>query len=301
MTLPSIVSNKLTFKGSLGSNLVARLDSPERPDAYVLFAHYFTGNKDITALSRIARALNQANIALFRFDYTGLGASEGDFANTNFSSNVKDIIAAAKFMREHYQAPQILVGHSLGGTAAIAAASEIPEVRAVATIGSPCDTAHVQHNFVNHIDEINEKGEAEVILGGKKFNIKKQFLDDISNQDMPGKIRNLKKALLVMHSPIDETVSIENAQRIYELAKHPKSFISLDKADHLLMKSPADSKYVAAVLSAWASRYLYHSPQDAFSTSKTNESIDKVCIKFFHFITRLLASWLLNVEVWYNV
>lgn len=260
MTLSSIVSNKLTFEGSLGSTLVARLDSPERPDAYVLFAHYFTGNKDITALSRIARALNQANIALFRFDYTGLGASEGDFANTNFSSNVKDIIAAANFMRENYQAPQILVGHSLGGTAAIAAASEIPEVKAVATIGSPCDTMHVQHNFVNHLDEINEKGEAEVILGGKKFNIKKQFLDDISNQDMPGKIRNLKKALLVMHSPVDETVSIENAQRIYELAKHPKSFISLDKADHLLMKSPADSKYVAAVLAAWASRYLFQPP-----------------------------------------
>jgi len=256
MTLSSIVSNKLIFEGSLGDALVARLDSPEQPDAYVLFAHYFTGNKDITALSRIARALNQANIALFRFDYTGLGASAGDFANTNFSSNVKDIIAAANFMREHYQAPQILVGHSLGGTAAIAAASEIPEVRAVATIGSPCDTAHVQHNFVNQINEINEKGEAEVILGGKKFNIKKQFLDDISNQDMPGKIKNLKKALLVMHSPVDETVNIENAQRIYELARHPKSFISLDKADHLLMKSPADSKYVAAVLAAWASRYL---------------------------------------------
>ncbi|MBA2629070.1 MAG: alpha/beta fold hydrolase [Rickettsiaceae bacterium] len=256
MTLSSIVSNKLAFTGSLGSTLIARLDSPQHPDAYVLFAHYFTGNKDITALSRIARALNQANIALFRFDYTGLGASEGDFTNTNFSSNVKDIIAAADFMRDHYQAPQILVGHSLGGTAAIAAASEIAEVRAVATIGSPCDTAHVQHNFINHINEINEKGEAEVILGGKKFNIKKQFLDDISNQDMPRKIRNLKKALLVMHSPIDETVNIENAQRIYELAKHPKSFISLDKADHLLMKSPADSKYVAAVLAAWASRYL---------------------------------------------
>lgn len=256
MTSKTIVSNKLVFTGSLGEALVARLDSPESPDAYVLFAHYFTGNKDISALSRIARALNKANIALFRFDYTGLGASGGDFANTNFSSNVKDLITAASFMREHYEAPQIIVGHSLGGTAAIAAASEIPEVKAVATIGSPCDTAHVRHNFANHIDEINEKGEAEVLLGGKKFNIKKQFLDDICNQDMPGKINNLKKALLVMHSPIDAIVGIENAQRIYELAKHPKSFISLDNADHLLMKSPADSKYVAAVLAAWASRYL---------------------------------------------
>jgi len=197
MTSRDIFSKKLTFTGSLGDKLMARLDSPENPNAYVLFAHYFTGNKDISALSRISRALNQANIALFRFDYTGLGASGGDFANTNFSSNVKDLIAAADYMRENYAAPQILVGHSLGGTASIAAASEIPEVKAVATIGSPYDTAHVQHNFAEHIDEINEKGEAEVILGGKKFNIKKQFLDDISNQNMPKKIRNLKRALLV--------------------------------------------------------------------------------------------------------
>lgn len=256
MTKHITVSNKLIFKGSLGDDLVARLDSPEEPKAYVLFAHYFTGNKDISALGRISRALNEANIALFRFDYTGLGMSGGDFANTNFTSNVNDLIAAADFMRKNYKAPQIVVGHSLGGTAAIAAASSIPEVKAVATIGSPCDTAHVQHNFANHIDEINAKGEAEVVLGGKKFNIRKQFLDDISNQDMPSKIANLKRALLVMHSPIDQTVGIENAQRIYELAKHPKSFISLDKADHLLMKSPADSRYVASVLAAWASRYL---------------------------------------------
>jgi putative redox protein len=251
-----VVTNKLTFIGSLGDRLRGRLDAPINPDAYVLFAHYFTGNKDISALSRISRALNEANIALFRFDYTGLGASEGDFANTNFTSNVQDLVAAAKFMRENYQAPQILVGHSLGGTAAIAAASEIPEVKAVATIGSPCDTDHVQHNFAAHIDEIKQNGEAEVMLGGRRFNIKKQFLDDICNQDMPGKIKNLKKALLVMHSPLDETVGIENAKRIYKLAKHPKSFISLDKADHLLMKSQADSKYVAAVLAAWSSRYL---------------------------------------------
>lgn len=255
MTSNIVSSTKLTFKGAFGDDLVARLDSPKSPDAYVLFAHYFTGNKDVTALSRISRALNEANIALFRFDYTGLGASGGDFANTNFSSNVKDLIAAANFMREHHEAPQILVGHSLGGTAAIAAASEIPEVRAVATIGSPCSASHVQHNFVNQINEINEKGEAEVVLGGKKFNIKKQFLDDINNQDMVQKIGNLKKALLVMHSPVDAIVGIDNAQRIYEFAKHPKSFISLDNADHLLLR-PEDSRYVAAVLTAWSSRYL---------------------------------------------
>jgi putative redox protein len=159
-------------------------------------------------------------------------------------------------MRKNFEAPQILVGHSLGGTAALAAASSIPEIRAVATIGSPCNTVHVKNNFAEHLDEINEKGQAEVVLGGRKFNIKKQFLDDIANQDMPTKIANLKKALLVMHSPIDKIVGIENAQKIYEYAKHPKSFISLDKADHLLIDSPADSKYVASVLATWASRYL---------------------------------------------
>ncbi|RTK92099.1 MAG: alpha/beta hydrolase [Rickettsiales bacterium] len=256
MTNINIFSKKIVFTGSLNVKLMGRLDAPDEPKAYVLFAHYFTGNKDINALSRISRALNNVGIALFRFDYTGLGESEGDFTNTNFTSNIQDLIAAANFMRENFQAPQILVGHSLGGTAAIAAAAFIPEIKAVATIGSPCDTAHVQHNFEKHIDEINIKGEAEVILGGKKFNIKKQFLDDIQNQNMPEKIKNLKKALLVMHSPIDETVGIQNAQRIYELAKHPKSFISLDNADHLLMKSAADSKYVAEVLAAWVSRYL---------------------------------------------
>jgi pimeloyl-ACP methyl ester carboxylesterase len=250
------VNHRLFFTGSLGDTLVARLDTPLKPKAYVLFAHYFTGNKDVTPLGRIARALNEVDIALFRFDYTGLGASSGDFANSNFTSNVNDLIAAADFMRKHFEAPHILVGHSLGGTAAIAAAGSIPEVKAVATIGSPCDTRHVEHNFAKHIDEIYEKGEAEVMLGGKKFNIKKQFLDDIANQDMPTKIASLKKALLVMHSPIDGIVGIENAQRIYEYAKHPKSFISLDKADHLLMNSPEDSKYVAAVLAAWASRYI---------------------------------------------
>ncbi|MGC0371968.1 MAG: hypothetical protein DGJ47_000671 [Rickettsiaceae bacterium] len=251
-----LISNKLQFTGSLGHKLMARLDSPENPKAYVLFAHYFTGNKDITALSRISKALNNAGMALFRFDYTGLGGSQGDFSDTNFSSNVGDLIAAADFMRKEFSAPQILVGHSFGGTAAIVAASQIPEVKAVATIGSPCDSSHVTHNFALHIDEINSKGEAEVLLGGRKFNIKKQFLEDIKSQDMPEKIRNLRKALLVMHSPLDSTVSIENAKQIYKLAKHPKSFVSLDNADHLLMKNPKDSQYVADVLAGWASRYL---------------------------------------------
>ncbi len=159
-------------------------------------------------------------------------------------------------MRTEYQAPSILLGHSLGGTAVLAAASDIPEVQAVATIGAPADTAHVQHNFCDAVDNIKEQGEAEVQLAGRKFTIKKQFLDDVENQRMADHIKNLRRALLIMHSPIDETVSIDNAKQIYEAAKHPKSFISLDNADHLLMKHAADGRYVATVLAAWASRYL---------------------------------------------
>ena len=193
-----IIVSKHYFTGTFGDKLAARLDAPPQPSAYVLFAHYFTGNKDVSPLRRIARALCANNIGLFRFDYTGLGDSEGDFAKTNFSSNIQDLILAANYMRQTLDAPHILVGHSLGGTAAIAAASSIPEVKAIATIGSPCDSAHVKHNFNDYLDEINDKGSALVTLGGKQFNITKQFLEDIHNQDMLSKIATLKKALLVI-------------------------------------------------------------------------------------------------------
>lgn len=247
--------SKITFKGHAGDELIARLDSPENPITYVLFAHCFSGSKDFSPLTRIAKCLMDEDIALFRFDFTGLGDSGGDFANTNFSSNVQDLVAAADYMRENFKAPSVLMGHSFGGTAALVAAHKIPEVKAVATIGSPYDAEHVKYQFECNIDEINKKGEAEVLLAGRKFTIKKQFLDDIANQNMSHYISNLRKALLVMHSPFDFTVNIANARDIYETAKHPKSFISLDNADHLLMKNPADSQYVAKVLAAWASRY----------------------------------------------
>lgn len=250
------MSEKITFTGALGEDLAARLDAPENPDAYVLFAHCFTCNKDLSTINRIAKALNELNIALFRFDFTGLGASNGDFANTNFSSNIADLVAAANYMREHLKAPTIAMGHSLGGTAILAAAAQMPEVKAVATIGSPADTDHVKHHFEQHLDEIERDGEAEVSLVGRPFKIKKQFVDDIENQHMQQYITNLRKALLIMHSPVDETVSIDNAKQIYEMAKHPKSFISLENADHLLMKNTADGIYVARVLAAWAARYL---------------------------------------------
>ncbi len=249
-------TERFVFPGALGDDLAARLDTPAGEiKAYALFAHCFTCTKDIFAASRISEGLNEAGIAVLRFDFTGLGASEGEFANTNFSSNVGDLIAAANHMREKLQAPQIMIGHSLGGAAVLSAAKDVPEVRAVATIGAPADPAHVAHNFEESRAEIEEKGVAEVLLVGRPFQIKKQFLDDIQEQKLEQDVANLKKALLVFHSPIDATVGVENAASIFQAAKHPKSFVSLDNADHLLSKR-ADAVYVAEVIAAWAGRYI---------------------------------------------
>jgi len=243
---------KLTFQGAIGSTLAARLDTPEEtPKAYVLFAHCFTCGKDLTTINRIARTLVDQGIALLRFDFTGLGASEGEFANTNFSSNIQDLVAAADYMREHLAAPKILMGHSLGGTAVLAATQHIPEVRAVATIGAPFDATHVVHNFQGSLKEIKEKGVAKITLAGRQFTIKNQFLEDLEESKITANIKTLGKALLIMHSPMDDLVGIENAKLIYEHAKHPKSFISLDDADHLLMKNPEDGIYVAKILAAF--------------------------------------------------
>lgn len=248
---------KVTFTGAQGDELAARLDLPEGDTkSMILFAHCFTCGKDLSTINRIARYLNDEGHALFRFDFTGLGKSKGDFANTNFSSNVQDLLAAADYLREHYQAPSILMGHSLGGAAVLAAAGDIPECKAIATIGAPCDTEHVVHNFSASLDEINEKGEAEVLLAGRPFKIKKQFIEDVEGQKMKEKIANLKRALIIFHSPTDETVGIENARMIYDSAKHPKSFVTLDGADHLLMQRDMDGEFVARMLSAWATRYL---------------------------------------------
>ncbi|MBD3666510.1 MAG: alpha/beta fold hydrolase [Kangiella sp.] len=256
MSNGSVKSEKVTFTGSLGDTLAARLDRPAGPvRAYALFAHCFTCSKDVFAASRIAGALAERGIAVLRFDFTGLGMSEGDFANTNFSSNVADLVAAADFMREAYEAPGLLVGHSLGGAAVLAAAASVPEAVAVATIGAPSTAAHVADNFGGQVDTITTEGEAEVELAGRSFTIRKQFLDDIAEHTLADKIANLKKALIVFHAPRDQQVGIDNAAEIFQAAKHPKSFISLDDADHLLTRR-ADAIYVADVLCAWASRYL---------------------------------------------
>lgn len=252
----AVKSEKVTFQGAGGDSLAARLDLPQgRPRAYALFAHCFTCNKDIFAAARIAGGLAAEGIAVLRFDFTGLGASEGDFANTNFSSNVADLVAAAEFLRNTYEAPKLLVGHSLGGAAVLAAAAEVPEASAVATIAAPADPAHVAAHFTEARAEIEAAGEAEVRLVGRPFRIKKQFLEDIEGHKLEDAIAGLKKALLVFHAPLDDIVGIDNASRIFVAAKHPKSFVSLDDADHLLSRR-ADAIYVADVLAAWAGRFL---------------------------------------------
>jgi uncharacterized OsmC-like protein/pimeloyl-ACP methyl ester carboxylesterase len=249
-------SEKITFTGSHGEQLAGRLDLPsQQPRAYALFAHCFTCSKDLPAASRISRALAAQGFGVLRFDFTGLGGSEGEFGNTNFSSNVQDLIAAANHLREKFEAPQLLVGHSLGGAAVLVAAHEIPECKAVATLGAPGDPAHVQHLLAESVEEIQRKGHAEVTLAGRKFVIKRQFLDDLRRQEHEHLIERLKRALLVFHSPTDDIVGIDNARLIFKAARHPKSFVSLDGADHLLTRAE-DAEYVGTVLSAWASRYL---------------------------------------------
>lgn len=249
-------SKKIEFEGSLGDMLSARLDLPEAsPKATVLFAHCFTCSKNLKVVSNITKILAELGFATFRFDFTGLGESEGDFANTNFSSNVEDLVAAYAYLEKENMAPGILVGHSLGGAAVLQAAHQMDSVKAVATIGAPSDPRHVRNNFAIQLDEIEEKGKAEVTLAGRTFTIKKQFLDDLDESRMSNYIHKLDRALMIFHSPIDNTVGIDNASKIFSAAKHPKSFVSLDQADHLLHENK-DSLYVGKVLATWAEKYI---------------------------------------------
>lgn len=249
-------AERFDFANDHGERLSALLDLPSgRPRAYALFAHCFTCGKDIHAAKRIAARLTALGIAVLRFDFTGLGSSEGEFANTTFSSNVGDLVAAARHMREQGHAPAILIGHSLGGAAILAAAGSIPEARAVVTIAAPADPAHVTHLLRDEIAAIRESGEREVSLGGRAFRIRREFLDDIETHKQAERIAKLHKALLVFHSPTDEVVGIDNATAIFVAAKHPKSFVSLAGADHLLSRKE-DAAYVASVIAAWAERYL---------------------------------------------
>lgn len=252
-----MASGRLTFEGSAGDTLAARLDLPDgrQVSACALFAHCFTCSKDLRAVVTIASALNAEGIGVLRFDFTGLGESEGDFADTSFASNVEDLVAAARFLEREHEAPAILIGHSLGGAAVLQAAAHVPSTRAVVTIGAPADPGHVRHLLASSVGEIEMAGEAEVILAGRSFRIRKKFLDDLEETRQADTIRHLGRALLVFHSPVDTIVGIENAAGIFQAARHPKSFISLDRADHLL-SDPTDSRYVGEVLVAWVRKYL---------------------------------------------
>lgn len=249
-------SEKVTFKGAMGETLAARLDKPlGPPKAYALFAHCFSCSKDILAASRISRELTRVGLAVLRFDFTGLGQSDGDFSNTNFTSNIEDLIKAAEFLESEYRAPALLVGHSLGGAAVIAAATKLPSVKAVATIGAPADAEHVKKQFCDDVETIREKGEADVQLAGRTFRLQKQFLDDIEGHTLIDIVGSLKAALLIAHSPIDEVVSIDNATNLFKAARHSKSFISLDDADHLL-SDQADAIHIARIIGSWALRHI---------------------------------------------
>jgi putative redox protein len=257
-------TERFQFTGSEGQQLAAALDTPEGDiRAYALFAHCFTCGKDVLAVKRIAVALAAKGIAVLRFDFTGLGSSEGDFANSTFSSNVSDLVRAADHLRETRQAPAILIGHSLGGAAILAAAAQIPDARAVVTIAAPSDPAHLTGLFADRIEDIRKHGKAEVALAGRPFTITNQFLDDIAEHGLMTHVAKLHKALLIMHAPTDDTVSIDNATRIFVAAKHPKSFVSLAGADHLLSER-RDAAYVADVVAAWVTRYL-----DAVASEET--------------------------------
>lgn len=248
---------RVSFENQQGLTLSGFLHKPAigKPLAYALFAHCFTCTKNIKAAVHIADALSQRGIAVLRFDFTGLGQSEGDFADSHFSSNMADLMAAADYLADKHHGPEILIGHSLGGTAVLAAASQIETAKAVATIGSPADAEHILHLFDGNIDEIEKEGEVEVKLGGRPFTVRKSFIEDVKSQDVKERISELRKALLVMHSPIDQVVEIDEASKIFIHAKHPKSFVTLDNADHLLTNE-ADSRYAAGVLAAWAMRYI---------------------------------------------
>lgn len=250
-------TKRITFPNARGEQLAARLELPgdERPVAYALFAHCFTCSKDLTAAVHISRALSSRRIAVLRFDFTGLGESGGEFAATTFSSEVSDLVAAAGFLEREYQAPRLLIGHSLGGAAVLAAAAAIPLAAAVVTIAAPYHPAQVRSLLGETAEQIRRAGQATVRIGGRDFTIRKSFLDDLESQHPAETLQRLTAALLVMHSPRDQMVGIGNAADIYRAAHHPKSFVSLDPADHLLSDA-RDSRYAGEVIATWAGRYL---------------------------------------------
>ncbi|MFT4567159.1 MAG: putative OsmC-like protein/esterase/lipase [Saprospiraceae bacterium] len=262
-------SERISFENKLGYQLSAKIDYPlsKGPHPFAIFVHVFTGNKNLKSARHISRALNLNGVAVLRFDFTGLGESEGDFADTNFTSNVEDIMAAAKYLEEHHQAPTIIIGHSLGGAASLFAGAKIDSIKAIVTIGAPSYPEHVTHLLQDDLEAIESQGCAKVLIDGREFVIKKQFLDDLRSQDHMEIIKNLRKALLVMHSPQDSVVEIGNAANIYHLARHPKSFVTLDGADHMLT-SKNDAFYAGQVIASWVQRYVTFSEKERLRTDQ---------------------------------
>ncbi len=250
----------IKFQGHHGVTLDGRLDLPPYPRAFAIFAHCFTCSKEFHATKRISQALAGMGIAVLRFDFAGLGSSSGDFSATNFATNVEDILEAARFLTDIYEAPQLLMGHSLGGAAALVACSRLGSIKAVVTLNSPCHPHHVTHHFKEKREEILWKGEADISIAGRTFKIQQHFFDELEKYNMDDILRNLNAALLVLHSPLDETVHIKNAAYIFDQARHPKSFVSLDQIDHLITK-PEDATYIAGLINAWASHYLKEAPK----------------------------------------
>jgi len=269
--MPNTTSEKFDFTNSNGQKLSGRLELPEHPVAYAIFAHCFTCSKNVKAASRISRSLSAQGVGVLRFDFTGLGNSEGDFSNTNYSSNLSDIEAAAKALAGQFQAPSLLIGHSLGGTACLDAASRLDSVKAVCTIGSPAQPVHVTRLFGESLKEIENKGAVEVQLGGRPFTIQKHFVDDVRSASLEERIKTLGKATLIFHSPQDQQVNIDQARLIYQSLQHPKSFISLEGADHLLTDE-ADAGYVADSIVAWVQRYLAAPVASSSSSTLANDS-----------------------------
>ena len=267
---------KVSFTNKDQEQLAGRLELPvnQKPHNFAIFAHCFTCTKNLTAVKNVSRALTAEGFGVLRFDFTGLGESEGDFENTNFSGNVDDLIEAANFLGKNYNAPTLIIGHSLGGAAAIFAANKIPSIKAVAVINSPSSPSHVRNLLKDSTHEITKNGKAQVNLGGIDFTIKKQFLDDLDSKSLIDIVGNFKKALLIMHSPTDRTVGIKNAEDLYKAAHHPKSYISLDGVDHLL-SNKEDSIYVGQVIAGWAERYISIPPvEELKSKSKVAASLD---------------------------
>ncbi len=283
---------RIIFENKSGIKLAAALELPDRPtNTFALFAHCFTCGKNIAAASRIAHTLAANNIGVLRFDFTGLGSSDGDFANTNFSSNIEDLLSAAQYLRDNYNAPQLLVGHSLGGTAVLNTAGDIPECKAVVSIGSPATADHIMKLFAQDVEKIEAEGGAEVDLAGRKFYIKRQFVADLKAKSVENRLSKLRKALLIFHSPHDNTVSIKQAELIFTAAKHPKSFITLDGADHLLSKIE-DAQYVANTISTWASRYIDQKTATSPNVEKGEIRVSEGNHKFLRDVSSDGHQWL---------